>query len=77
MQATQQLAQITTSTQLKLVSNVQLTRRSLAWPTVSATLIPSIVEPRLGVIGLPCIASLETMSSGNTQHLGIEKQLLY
>ena len=72
MHATQQSAQITTGTQLKLVSNVQLTRRSLAWPTVSAALIPSVVAPRLRATGLPCIASPETMSSGNTQHLGTE-----
>ena len=68
----QQSAQITTGTQLKLVSNVQLTHRSLTWPTVSAALIPSVVAPRLRATGLPCIASLETMSSGNTQHLGTE-----
>ena len=61
-----------TGTQFKLVSNVQLTRHSLAWPTVSAALIPSVVAPRLRTTGLPCIASPETMSSGNTQHLGTE-----
>ena len=72
MHAMQQPAKITTGTQLKLVSNVQLTRRSLAWPTVSAALIPSVVAPRLRATGLPCIASPETMSSGNTQHLGTE-----
>ena len=72
MRAMQQPAKITTGTQLKLVSNVQLTRRSLAWPTVSAALIPSVVAPRLRATGLPCIASPETMSSGNTQHLGTE-----
>ena len=59
-----------TGTQLKLVSNVQLTCRSLAWPTVSAALIPSVVASRLRATDLPCIASPETMSSGNTQHLG-------
>ena len=68
----QQPATIATDTQLKLISNVQLTRRSLAWPTVSAALIPSVVAPRLRATGLPCIASPETMSSGNTQHLGTE-----
>ena len=68
----QQPATNATGTQLKLVSNVQLTRRSLAWPTVSAALIPSVVAPRLRATGLPCIASPETMSSGNTQHLGTE-----
>ena len=73
----QQSATLATDTQLKLVSNVQLTRRSIAWPTVSAALIPSIVAPRLRATGLPCIASPETMSSGNTQHLGTEKQPLY
>ena len=72
MHAMQQPATIATGTQLKLVSNVQLTRRSLAWPTVSAALIPSVVAPRLRATGLPCIASPETMSSGNTQHLGTE-----
>ena len=68
----QQSTQITIDTQLKLVSNVQLTRRSLAWPTVSAALIPTVVAPRLRATGLPCIASPETMSSTNTQHLGTE-----
>ena len=68
----QQPATNATGTQLKLVSNVQLTRRSLAWPTVSAALVPSILAPRLRATGLPCIASPETMSSGNTQHLGTE-----
>ena len=78
MHAMQQPAKkITTGTQLKLVSNVQLTRRSLAWPTVSAALMPSVVAPRLRATGLPCIASPETMSSGDTQHLGTEKQPLY
>ena len=69
----QQPATNATGTQRKLVSNVQLTRPSLAWPTVSAALIPSVVAPRLRATGLPCIASPETMSSSNTQHLGIEK----
>ena len=68
----QQPATNATGTQRKLVSNVQLTRRSLAWPTVSAALIQSVVAPRLRATGLPCIASPETMSSGNTQHLGTE-----
>ena len=68
----QQPAKNATGTQLKLVTNVQLTRRSLAWPTISAALIPSVVAPRLRATGLPCIASPETMSSGNTQHLGTE-----
>ena len=68
----QQPATIATGTQLKLVSNVQLTRRSLAWPIVSAALIPTIVAPRLRATGLPCIASPEIMSSGNTQHIGTE-----
>ena len=72
MHAMQQPATIATGTQLKLVSNVQLTRRSLAWPTISAALIPSVVAPRLRATGLPCIPSPETMSSGNTQHLGRE-----
>ena len=31
-----------------------------------------VVAPRLRATGLPCIASRETMSSGNTQHLGTE-----
>ena len=30
------------------------------------------VAPRLRATGLPCIASPETMSSGNAQHLGTE-----
>ena len=72
MHAMQQPATIATGTQLKLVSNVQLTRRSLAWPTVSAALVPTVVAPRLRATGLPYIASPETMSSGNTQHLGTE-----
>ena len=72
MHAMQQSAQITTGTQLKLASSVQLTAHSLAWPTVSAALIPSVVAPRLRATGLPCIASPETMSSSNTQHLGTE-----
>ena len=63
----QQPATNATGTQLKLVSNVQLTRRSLAWPTVSAALMPTVVAPRLRATGLPCIASPETLSSGNTQ----------
>ena len=66
----QQPAIIITDTQLQLVSNVQLTRLSLAWPTVSAALIPSVVAPRLRATGLPCIASPETLSSGNTQQHG-------
>ena len=70
-------ATLATDTQLKLVSNVQLTRRSIAWPTASAALIPSVVAPRLRATGLPCIASPETLSSGNTQQLGTEKQPLY
>ena len=73
----QQLATIITGTQLQLVSNVQLTRLRLAWPTVSAALIPSIVAPRLRATGLPCITSPETLSSGNTEQLGTEKQPLY
>ena len=66
-----------TGTQLKLASNVQLTRRSLAWPKVSAALVPSVVAPWLRATGLPCIASPETLSSGNTQQLVTEKQPLY
>ena len=61
-----------TGTQLQLVSSVRLTRRSIAWPTVSAALIPSIVAPRLRATGLPCIAIPETLACGNTQHLGTE-----
>src|SRR4051812_6634061 len=72
MHAMQQPAKIATGTQLRLVSNVQLTRRSLAWPTVSAAPLPSVVAPRLKATGLPCIASPETMCSGKTQHLGTE-----
>ena len=68
----QQPATNATGTQLQLVSSVRLTHRSLACPTVSAALIPSVVAPRLKATGLPCIASPETMSSGNTQHLGTE-----
>ena len=68
----QQPATNATGTQLKLVTNIQLTRRNLAWPTVSAALIPSIVTPRLRATGLPCIASPEIKSSGNAQHLGTE-----
>ena len=68
----QQPATIITDTLLQLVSNVQLTRLTLAWPIVSAALIPSVVAPPLRAAGLPCIASLETMSCGNTQHLGTE-----
>ena len=68
----QQPATVITDTQLQLVSSVQSTQLSLAWPTVSAALIPSVVAPRLRATGLPCIASPETMSSGNTQHLGTE-----
>ena len=68
----QQPATNATGTQHKLVSTVQSTRRSLAWPTIIAALIPSVVAPRLRATGLPCIASPETMSSGNTQHLGTE-----
>ena len=63
----QQPATVITDTQLQLVSSVQLTRRSLVWPTVSAALIPGVVAPRLRATGLPCIASTETLSSGNTQ----------
>ena len=54
------------------MSSVQLTRRSLAWPTVSAALVPTVVAPRLRATGLPCIASPEIMSSGSTQHIGTE-----
>ena len=73
MHAMQQPATIATGTQLRLVSTVQLTHQSLAWPIVSAALIPSIVAPRLKATGLPCIASPETLSYGNTQQLGTEK----
>ena len=68
----QQPATVITDTQLQLISSVQLTRLSLAWPTISVALIPSVVAPQLRATGLPCIASPETMSSGNTQHLGTE-----
>ena len=68
----QQPATIITGTQLQLVSNVQLTRLSLAWPTISVALIPIIVAPRLRATGLPCISSPETLSSGNTQQHGTE-----
>ena len=68
----QQQATNITDTQLQHVSNVQLTRLSLAWPIVSAARIPSVVAPRLRATGLPCIASPEIMSSGNTQHIGTE-----
>ena len=57
MHAMQQPTTIATGTRLKLVSNVQLTHLSLAWPTVSAALIPSVVAPRLRATGLPCIAA--------------------
>ena len=77
MHAMQQPATKVTGTQLQLVSSVQLTRLSLAWPTVSAALIPSVVAPRLRATGLPCIAIPETLSSGNTQQLGTETQPLY
>ena len=70
----QQPATNATGTQLKLVSTVQLTHRSLACPTVSAALIPTVVAPRLRATGLPCIASPEIMSSGNTQHIGTENK---
>ena len=72
----QQPATNATGTQLKLVSNVQLTHHSLSWPIVSAALIPSVVAPWLRATGLPCIASPETMSSGNTQHLGTKNNRL-
>lgn len=65
--AMQQPSTNATGTQLQLVSSVRLTRRSLARPTVSAALIPSVVAPRLRATGLPCIASPETLSFGNTQ----------
>ena len=68
----QQPATNATDTQLQLVSSIRLTRRSLAWPTVSAALIPSVVAPRLRATGLPCIASLEIEPSGNTQQHGTE-----
>ena len=68
----QQPATNTTDTQLELVSSIRLTRRSLAWPTVSAALIPSVVAPWLRATHLPCIASLETVSFGNTQQHGTE-----
>ena len=73
----QQPATNVTDTQLQLVSNVQLTRLSLVWPTVSVALIPSVVAPWLRATSLPCIASPETLSSGNTQQLGTEKHPLY
>ena len=63
----QQPATVITDTQLQLVSSAPLTRLSLAWPTVSAALVPSVVAPRLRATGLPCIAIPETLSSGNTQ----------
>ena len=68
----QQPATNVIGTQLKLVTNIQLTRCSLAWPIVSAALIPNVVATRLRATSLPCIASLETMSSGNTLHLSTE-----
>ena len=73
----QQPATNVTGTQLQLVSNVQLTRLRLVWPTVNVALIPSVVAPRLRATGLPYISSPQTLSSGNTQQLGIEKQPLY
>ena len=39
-------------------------------------LVPSIVAPRLRATGLPCIASLEIKSSGNTQQHGTETTAL-
>ena len=63
----QQSATLATGTHIKLVSNVQLTHRILAWTIASAALIPSVVAPRLRATGLPCIAIPETLSSGNTQ----------
>ena len=72
MQAIQQPVTVITDTQLQIISSVKLSRLSLAWPTVSAALIPSVVAPRLRATGLPCIASPEIMSSGNTQHIGTE-----
>ena len=72
MHAMQQPATVITDTQLQLFSSVQLTRLSLAWPIVSAALIPSVVAPRLRATGLPCIASPKIKSSGNTQKLGTE-----
>ena len=68
----QQPATVITDTQLQLISNVQLTRLSLAWPTVSAALVASVVAPRLRATSLHCIASPETLSSGNTQQHGTE-----
>ena len=68
----QQPATNITGTQLQLISNVQLNRLSLPWPTASVALIPSVVAPRLRATCLPCIASPETLSSGNTQQLGTE-----
>ena len=72
----QQPATTAIGTQLQLVSNVHLTHRSLAWPTVSAALIPSVVASRLRATGLPCIASPQIKSSGNTQQHGIETTAL-
>ena len=68
----QQPATNVTGTQLQLVSNVQLTRLSRAWPTVSAALIPGAVAPRLRATGLPSISCLEVLSSGYTQQHGTE-----
>ena len=76
MHVMQQPATIITSTQLQLVSSIQLTWLSLAWPIVSAALIPSVVAPRLRATGLPCIASPEIKSSGNTQQHGTETTAL-
>ena len=72
MHAMQQPATIATGTQLKLVSNIQLTRRSLAWPTVSAALIPSMVAPSSERPVYHALPAQRPMSSGNTKHLGTE-----
>ena len=64
--------QHTTDTQINLAT-IQLVSRRSSIPIVSATLIPSVVAPWLRETGLPCIASPETLSYGNTQQLGTEK----
>jgi hypothetical protein len=49
-----------------------LPKRCRPWPRGEGGDGGVDVAPRLRATGLPCVASPETMSSGNTQHIGTE-----
>ena len=76
MHAMQQPIPMSTGTQTKL-STVLLTHYRSSVSYNQRALIPSVVAPRLRATGLPCIASPEIESSGNTQQHGTEITALF